>query len=164
MFRKLFVAIIVEEIFRETGKCLQEVPIEHERRELCKLRMGAGGCQRTLSDRVQAGHECGHQSNSVSSCMEIPQPLTLTCAESNGANHKCISDFKVIARPADVGKDAFSQRDPSFTDNKLLILLYMSGGKTGFCRAKGNKPKDGRVTLASSGGKRDVAEERMPLG
>lgn len=94
--------------------------------------------------------------------MEIPQPLMLTYAESNGANHKCISDFKVIARPADVGKDAFSQRDPSFTDNKLPNPLCMPGGK--FCGDKGNKPKDGRVTLASRGGKGNVAEERMPLG
>lgn len=141
VFRKLFVAIIEEEIFRETGKCLQEVPIEHERRELCRLRVGAGGCQRTLSDRVQAGHECGHQSNSISSCMQIPQSLMLTCAEGNGANHKCISDFKVIARPADVGKDAFSQRNPSFKDNQLLNLLCMPGGKTGLCGDKGTSQR-----------------------
>lgn len=32
-------------------------------------------------------------------------------------NYKYISDFKVSTRPADVGKDAFSQRAPGFMEN-----------------------------------------------
>lgn len=77
--------------------------------------------------------------------------FTLTCAMEQ--NRKYSSDFKVSTRPADVGKDAFSQRAPSFKENKLLRPLCMPRWKTGLLRDEDTNHRkwcqEGKVTSVS---------------
>lgn len=71
--------------------------------------------------------------------------------------HKCISDFKGNTRPADVGKDAFSQKAPGFKENKLLRSLCMPRWKTGLLGDEGTSQRmwcqECKVTWTSRGNK-----------
>lgn len=72
-------------------------------------------------------------------------------------NHKYVSDFKVSTRPADGGKDAFSQRAPGIKENKLLRPVCMPRWKTGLLGDEGTSQRmwcqEGKVTWASRGNK-----------